>query len=203
MVGNNPVTDSSTGGYLTPTSVPPEDDDVLASILHDLVCGLTGLNPTLVFPRWQPQPPTMPHAHINWGAIGITSYEPVGNWPEMDHYPGYSVQKEHQLMEVVATFYGPSSGAYASMFFAGLTVRQNLEVIGASGIMLRKTGGISRVPELVNTQYIPRSDVSFTLVREIDRTYAIKDIDSSTIVIVRDDGVLPVVAETDSSTMLL
>ena len=51
MSGNT----SASGGYLSPTSSPPADDDALSSILHDLVVGVTGLAPTLVFPRWQPQ----------------------------------------------------------------------------------------------------------------------------------------------------
>jgi hypothetical protein len=169
--------------------LPPADDDVLNGILHDFVVGLTGLAPTLVFPRWQAQPPTFPPVTTNWAAIGVTSYEPVGNWPEMVHYVGYSVQKEHQLIETLATFYGPNSGAYASQFFAGLTVRQNLEVLGGFGIKLHVSGNIMHVPELINTQYVQRSDVAFRLIREIDRTYNIEDVVQSTVTFVDyDDG---------------
>lgn len=179
---------SSTPGYLTPTSIPPEDDDVLAGIMHDFAVGLTGLDPTLVRPRWQPQPPTMPAASVNWAAIGITSYEPIGYWPEMIHNDGNSVQRQHQIMEATATFYGPNSTSIASMFLDGLTVRQNLEVLGTFGIKLRHPGRISRVPELINTQYIPRSDVTFWLVREMDRTYNIANVASSEVTLINDTG---------------
>lgn len=197
MSGNT----SSTGGYLTPTSPLPEDDDALSSIMHDLVVGMTGLDTNLVRPRWQPQPPTMPPANVNWAAIGVTTFDTVYYWPEMRHFDDYSVQYEQQTLDVIATFYGPGSGSLASLFRSGLTVRQNLEVLGTFGIKLHRLGGISRVPELINTQYIPRSDVTFYLIRELTRTYAIRNVIEAAPTLTSDTG-YSVVAEVNATTIL-
>ena len=194
MSGNT----SASGGYLTPTiSVQSDDDAVLDGILHDLVVGITGLGTELVYPRWQPQPPTMPPFTVNWAAIGVSVFDPIANWPEQVHHGGYpsapgnTVQLEHQSMNVLATFYGPNAGQYARIFFAGLTIRQNLDVLGTYGIKLQRTGNIMHVPELVNTQYVQRYDVTFYLVRETDRTYAIEDVLGATVDVVSDDSSFP------------
>lgn len=198
MSGDNT---SGTLGYLAPTSPLPEDDDVLSAILHDFVVGVTGLGTNLVFPRWQAQPPTMPPANVNWAAIGVTLYDTVYLWPEMRHFDGYSVQIEEQTLDVIATFYGPGSGSLASLFRSGLTVRQNLDKIGTFGIKLHRIGAITRVPELINTQYIPRSDVSFHLIRELTRTYNILNIIEAAPTLISDTG-YSVVADVTASTVL-
>lgn len=197
MSGNT----SSTGGYLSPTSTLPEDDDALANILHDLTCGITNLDTNLVRPRWQPQPPTRPPAEVNWAAIGVTLFDTVYYWPEMRHFDDYSVQSEQQTMDVIATFYGPGSGSFASLFRSGLTVRQNLEVLGTFGIKLHKLGGITRGPELINTQYIDRADVTFYLIRELTRTYNIRNVIEASPTLTSDTG-YSVVAEVNENTVL-
>lgn len=195
MSGNT----SSTSGYLTPTSPLPADDDVLSDLLHDFVAGVTGLAPALVFPRWQPQPPTMPPVSVNWAAVGVTTFDPTGYWTEMVHFDGYSVQREHQTFEVLAIFYGPASNSIAALFLSGMTVRQNLEVLGTFGIKLQSKGNITHAPELVNTQYVARSDVAFRLIREIDRTYNILNVVEAEVTLVNDTGYVQV-AEVDATT---
>lgn len=183
MSGNT----SSTGGYLRPTSSLPIDDDALSVLLHNLVVGVTNLSASLVRPRWQPQPPTMPDASVNWAAVGVVSTEPVGPWPSWVHNNNQtSTMLDQDELEVLATFYGPNSGSYAGLFQAGVRVQQNLEALLLAGFKLRVVRNSSHVPELVNTQYRGRSDVAFRLVREIDRVYAIKDIASAEVVITAD-----------------
>lgn len=182
MSGNT----SATGGYLTPTSPLPEDDDVLASILHDFVVGLTGLVGSLVRPRWQPQPPTQPDASVTWAAVGAVNVDTTSQWPDFNHTDGVSTQVEQQTIEVIATFYGPRSGSFASLFRSGLNVRQNLDVIGTFGIKLLSIGATTRVPELINTQYIARSDVTFRLVRELSRTYDIENVATAPVTYITD-----------------
>lgn len=189
------VNDSSTGGPLLPTSPLPADDSELDNAIHDFVAGLTGIDNTLVFPRWQAQPPTMPPMSINWVAVGVVSYPDISAWNEWVHYDDYSVQRQQLMMEVAVTFYGPLSASFAGLFRDGLTVTQNWEVFAPLGIKLNSVGAITHVPELINTSYVPRSDVGFKLVREIDRTYAIKNVLSATVTIVNDIGASSVVAE--------
>lgn len=183
MSGNT----SATGGYLLPTSPLPVNDVSLDAIMHDLIVGITGLPNNLVFPRWQPQPPTMPPMTTDWGSIGITGYEPDGFWAQMLHFDGYSVLRHHQKMNCLATFYGPNSTSNASLFRAGLLVPQNVEAIAVFGIKVHHIGNIMHAPELINTQYISRTDVEVILAREIDRTYSILNVNSAT-VIINEDG---------------
>lgn len=49
---NQPNT-SATGGYLAPLLKPSVlEDPELTDFFQSLVAGITGLDPTLVFPRW-------------------------------------------------------------------------------------------------------------------------------------------------------
>ena len=57
-------------GYLSPSIDTTPNDAALAITFQNLVAGVTGLPPTLIFPRWQPVPPTMPVPGTDWGAIG-------------------------------------------------------------------------------------------------------------------------------------
>jgi hypothetical protein len=51
---------------------PLEDDD-LDNAFQGLVVGITGLDQSLVRPRWQSNPPKQPEPTIDWCAIGVTS----------------------------------------------------------------------------------------------------------------------------------
>ena len=64
--------DSSTGGYLSPVSSRPVEDDAFEDFIGNVVAGITGLARAMVRPRWQPKPPH-PAITINWCAIGITT----------------------------------------------------------------------------------------------------------------------------------
>lgn len=184
MSGNS----SSSGGYLSPVSSDTVEDDVLAGLLHDLVVGVTNLSTTLVRPRWQPQPPTMPDPTVNWAAVGVTTIEPVGPWPSWVHnHDQTSTMQDQEELEVIASFYGPRSGYYAGVFQAGVRVQQNLEPLLAANIKLRVVRNTTHAPELINTQYRGRADVAFRLVREIDRVYNIQDIVSASITQTTDD----------------
>lgn len=70
------MTDSSTGGYLTPAPAPaPLQDRTLYEALQAAVVGITGLDGTLVRPRWQAEPSLVPEAATCWIAIGVTDRE--------------------------------------------------------------------------------------------------------------------------------
>lgn len=193
MSGNT----SATGGYLSPTSTLPLADDELDSVLHDFIVGVTGLDTNLVFPRWQPQPPTMPAPNVNWAAVGITGIDDTSVWPEQFFDGTQLIQREQQTMEVMATFYGPNSNALAATLRSGLTIRQNLDVLSAvsNGIKLNKIGAVTHAPELINSQYIARSDLTFSLIRQIEHNYAILSILSADVTIFTDTNPVPVPRE--------
>lgn len=171
MSGNT----SGTGGYIIPSTVSVDDDD-LDDALQSFVKGVTGLDDTLVRPRWQPQPPAQPAPTVNWAAVGIINVTPIGNWGFVGHIADVSTLQRHEELEVLTSFYGPNSGRYAGIFRDGAMFRQNFEELLTFGIKLLSIGNTMHSPELINEQYIQRSDVTMRLARQIDRDYPIQDI---------------------------
>lgn len=169
------MTDSSTGGYLAPTSPPPATDDALDDQIQAAVVGITGLDGTLVRPRWQPKPPKQPPAAANWCAIGVTSmdadtYAWVGHHPDGD---GYDEMQHHVTFDVLASFYGPAGQAYAGLLRDGLQIAQNREALYLQGISFVDASKIIAAPALINEQWVRKYDLTVTLRTQITRTYAV------------------------------
>lgn len=177
--------DSSTGGYLAPTSPPPATDDALDAELQLLIRGLTGLPGTVVYPRWQTTDDRGRVArrvpagtNTTWCAIGVTAIEDDDN-PGLIHHPegdGSSTMRRTETIEVLASFYGPKSEGYASLVRDGLFLAQNREAIAARGMTLLDAGPVRRVPELINTNTRRRADLMIWLRRTVERTYPIRNI---------------------------
>lgn len=176
--------DSSTGGYLQPYGVQPADDAALDAQIQALVVGITGLDGTLVRPRWQPNPPKQPDYNVNWAAVGIQSrtgddtsalihYKDPVTSPTLD---GHSELRRHEVLEIVASFYGPNSTGYASLFRDGLSVSQNREVIQSQGMGLIDVAPAIMVPDLVNQQWLRRVDVTMRIRRAVSRTYPVENL---------------------------
>lgn len=170
---------SATRGPLAPEpALGPADDRALDDILQRLVVDLTGLPGSLVRPRWQPTPPARPPAETDWCAIGVQSLTPDANaW--MGHDPaaeGNDVLRRHELIEVLASFYGPNCRGYAGLLRDGLQIAQNRDAIRAQGIGCVEAGATRPVPDLVNQQWLPRCDILLTFRREIVRTYPVKNL---------------------------
>lgn len=191
--------DSSTGGYLVPSSAPPLEDTALDALLQGAVVGITGLPDTLVRPRWQPVVPLQPEATVDWCGIGVLSDTPeYGAYTR--HYPGepsdpddssgqgYDLQIRHEVLEVMASFYGPNSRGNANLFRAGLAVGQNREAFYFQNMNFVSTDcRLTNAAELINEVWFRRIDVAFYVRREIDRTYPILNILSAPISIQSDE----------------
>ena len=81
---------SATGDVLSPVlDTPPEYDDDLDALFQPIVAQITGLDGSLVRPRWQPtvgKVPT-PNPGTDWCAIGVTTITPDAN-PYIEHQGG-------------------------------------------------------------------------------------------------------------------
>jgi hypothetical protein len=165
---------SLTYGYLTPNTPYPADDDALTAILQGMVVGITGLDGTLVRPRWQPVIPKMPEPSTSWCAIGVST-----TVPDDGPYIGYDPLNDvgpyirHETIELACTFYGPQAKQYVSILRDGLGIPQNTDVLRANNMAWVSCGPIQQVPELFNQQWIRRQDMTVTLRREVTRTYNI------------------------------
>lgn len=178
---------SATGGYLGPAvTTPPTEDGDLDAQLQAMVVGITGLDGTLVRPRWQPTDPKQPERTVNWCSIGEQSSTP-DDGPYIHHNSGTGIDdltandevQRHEIIEVLASFYGPNCYSYACLLRDGLSVGQNRETLTAQGIGLVSVGKCLSLPEILNQGWIRRVDLPITLRRINARNYPILNIRSS------------------------
>lgn len=163
---------SATGGFLSPSSPPPPEDNELDALLQATVAGITGLPGHLVRPRWQPKAPVQPEADIDWASIGIVDEEPEFNIyqahdGEANDGLGQTVTYDNDILTVLTSFYGPRARGYAKRFRTGMMIAQNREVLFHAGIGLVEIPGKSiPLPDLVNTKMVHRIDISMRLCRQ-------------------------------------
>jgi hypothetical protein len=147
-------------------------DDALADVLSAVVVGLTGLDPNLVRPRWQPQPPTQPSATTDWCAIGVTTHTGT-DFPQWTQDTDLTATLHRlEMLDVLATFYGPHSSTYAQTLRDGLYMWSNHWQLEQSGLKLHGTDPIAHMGEEVNAQEIQRSDLPISLTRIVDSAIA-------------------------------
>jgi hypothetical protein len=170
------VTDSRFAGYLGPASPgpAPAEDDAWEDFLHDVFAGVTGLDPTLVRPRWQPEPPLRPDINVDWMAFGTqstrTDFVPVFYHLD-DTGEGYDAMQEMEELDILLSFYGPNCEKYQSYCRRGLFVDQNQAVFRANAVGMVSTTGFTRAAELVRERWWPRTDMTVTLRREVRYNY--------------------------------
>lgn len=163
---------SATGGYLSATTLPLPGGLSFDDYMQQVVVGITGFTPSLVIPRWQPEPPTQQDINVNWCAIGTVNIE-GDNDPYFEQHDNDATMKRHQVVEILCSFYGPNCLENASLFRDGLDVSQNREQLFLANMALVEVGEIVNAPELINEKWFPRADVPFIIRREIIRDYAI------------------------------
>jgi hypothetical protein len=177
------MSDSTTTGYI-PASALPVDGTTLEDVLQVMVVGVTGLSGDLVRPRWQPIPPAQPAATVDWCAIGVTQELPDTN-AYVEHDPtgagglGVDIEQRHEDIEVLASFFGPNSQAYAKLLILGLRIAQNLETLSTAGLKFKRMGPARNIPDLISFQYIRHVDVELTFRRIVYSTFQVRTIVSA------------------------
>lgn len=173
---------SASGGYLAPISPPPADDLALDVQLQQLLVGLTGLPGDHVLPRVQDGEegvrPRLPDVDETWVSVGVTEERPADT-PALIHNgagEGSSVLRSTSYLEVLASFYGPRSDAYARLVQDGLWLAQNREAMLRQGLQLVDVGTIRRAPEIIANRARRKSDLPISLVRTVERTYRILNV---------------------------
>ncbi|MBV8875237.1 MAG: hypothetical protein JO014_21270 [Metakosakonia sp.] len=172
--------DSTEPGYLTPVGTDPEYDQELERQISRWICGVTGLDASLVFPRWTDPQSSIPNDGATCALFGITTL-PGDAMPALVQVTDeQSEQWTWELITVQASFYGPQGSAMASRFHDGLYIEQNnITLRSAAGLSLVEAGKISNVPELINNQWVRRYDINVTLQRKNTRSFNIKTIQST------------------------
>lgn len=183
---------SASGGYLTPTS-STTDGDALDDQIQAIVVGVSGLVGSLVRPRWQPTPPARPSRVTTWCAIGVTQTEPDAN-PVVEHDSsgeGQDILTRHEVLTLLASFYGPDSKRVANVMRDGLEIAQNREWMLLNNMGVLGIGEVNTVPELVGQEWIDRQDLTIRIRRRITRTYAVLHIGSAGGIIESEESLTP------------
>lgn len=179
------VNTSSTGGYLSPTSTTlPLEGDALQDFIHDVVVGITGLDPKLVRPRWLSEPANIPDAGVAWCAVGVLT-RPSDTFPYQksvndDGNVGSVELQRHERLNIIASFYDLGSGGKADGLAAllrdGFSVSQNREQLQLNGWAFVSCEEPTPVPSLLKERWLYRCDLPFQLRRAIVRTYPIENL---------------------------
>lgn len=172
---------------------PVEDDD-FDNVLQAMVVGITGIDKTLVRPRWQTVIPKQPEPSTDWCSIGVVSSTPDAN-AYVQHISGISItqpagdiSQRHETLEVLVSFYGPHSKANLGILRDGLWISQNLEAAKTSGLYFVGIDPARAAPEFINQQWIRRWDSALTFRRMAARLYPINNIVSAEIGVIDDSG---------------
>jgi hypothetical protein len=190
------MTDSSTGGFLTPASSPaPLEGDGLNTFVQPIIVGLTGLPGPMVRPAFQSEPPDAPDGGQAWAAFRYTSRR-ADTFPYVQHNAagnGSDTLRRHEEIDILVSFYdlGTSGLAdyYAALLRDGFAISQNLEVLRAAGMGFISCGDMTTVPMIVKQRWLYRVDLPFSIRREIVRTYSVLNILSATATLKTNSGV--------------
>lgn len=182
---------SATGGYLQPSSTAPLDDQAIDRFFHDVIAGVTGIDPTLVRPRWQPDPGNMPAKGTDWIAQGVTDRKDDGvAWQEFDESTQiFTICRNQELINLVS-FYGPNASATEALLRDGLSLDQNREYMNSQGIALVRVGDPKNASMLINEQWVKRIDVQITFRRLISREYPVLSLLAGAVQIETDTGLI-------------
>lgn len=169
---------SATGGYLLPVTLTPSPaGQDLEDILTAHVVGITGLDVNLVRPRWQNPMPATPEVGVTWCAVGVMVTDNPDS-PYLEQLADQVLATGHDVLEVMASFYGPNSEAMAARLRRGLVIPQNNAMLGAYSMTFFDCMPVRPSADLLNMQWVRRHDLTFRLRRQVVESY---DVQSFTI----------------------
>lgn len=168
--------DSTQAGYLTPVSAPQAYDETLERLLSRWVKALCSLPDGMVRPRWTPVQAAMPAQEVNWCGFGITGFTGDDSPAFVQHSEDDAQMWRHEIVECMASFYGPSSQQIASLFRDGMQIPQNNAELNSIGLSFFDVSPVSSFPELINNQWVRRYDVTVRMRRKVIRDYGVKSL---------------------------
>jgi hypothetical protein len=175
------MSDSAVGGYLLASTTGLEGQD-LQRFLQQWLVGMTGLDPTLVRPRWQPEPPNIPVETVAWLAFGIGNtsadvFPYVVHDPDLNDGQGGDRLQRHEEFDMLCSAYDLGSTGQAdavmSLLRDGTAISQNRDYLRSAGIALIEAGDMLSVPSLLMERWNYRVDMTLRLRRQIDREYPV------------------------------
>jgi hypothetical protein len=179
---------SSTGGYLAPaTSQSLPGGLTLTQFIQSVIVGISGVNGSLVRPKWQEAPPKQPDISVNWIAFAVELGNPDQNaYVELRSDGSSTVQRQEKL-EVKCSVYGPAAIETISILRDGFQIQQNLEALRAANMGYRGVSNTTPSADLYNERWYNRYEVTISLARQVQRTYPILSFVSASGTIHTDD----------------
>lgn len=164
---------SATGGYLVETETALNVDH----FFHDLIMSLTGINKTLVRPRWQPNEPTMPSSGTDWIGFGVSDLDAPESAYVEENSTGLSANmKRHEYYAVLCSFYGTNAQTTMRKMRDGLQIGQNREVLFLNNFGYIGCEKAIHAPELINDVWFDRYDMTFQFAHEVSKSYNVQSI---------------------------
>lgn len=181
------VNDSATGGPIRPDPAGPQplEGQALNQFLQGWIVGIIGLDPTLVRPRWQPEPANIPDAFNCWVAIGVTrrpndTYVSIKHLPDADGGLGADLMERHETLDLLSSFYDTGVNGQADMYCSlladGLQIAQNRELLDINGFGLIEASEPLVVPVLFKERWLYRVDLAIQMRREVLRQYPVRNV---------------------------
>lgn len=180
------MTDSSTGGYISPAE-NILDDDALDDVFIIAARSITGVASDFVRPRFQDEPDDFPELTQDWIAIGVVEIAP-DTYAAMEHNPtlgpsdghgghtGATVQTSYETVSVLASLYGPNMQRIGRVLARGFLIPQNNEAIAANGLVFTKAEDPIKAPSMIKGRWRRKIDVMLRFRREVALTYPIRTI---------------------------
>lgn len=184
------VNTSATGGPLAPVELNSPGISttgvLLENFMHDWVAGVTGLLPKNVRPRWQAEMPNIPEITVDWMAFGLMNRTTEG-FPYIKHFAssagfpnGYDELRRNEILEYMASVYGPNAEYIAEVLREGMYISQNIESLFLNNLAIVSNSNIVTIPELIKEKWVFRADLRFTVRRHIILDYPVLNILHST-----------------------
>ncbi len=160
--------------YLLPKStVPISGNLTLNQFIQTVLVGISGLNGTLVRPKWQIAPPKMPDISINWLAYAVVEAAPDANAYTALNPEQQYVSQRHQDLRIQCAFYGPNAMELANTVQDGFQIPPNRQALFLANMGFVSTGACLHIPDLVNERWVDRVEMEVRLRREIQRVYGV------------------------------
>ena len=163
---DDPYTIESTGLF---------DDDLDNIISANLVL-LTGLDASLVRPRFQPEPATQPSFSTNWIAFGVSNYD-SDVFAHEEYNPlanggtGASTVERDELVSVKLSFYGPNNGKLIRQYRDGLQIESIRWALSDANMALVEIQQVINLPALLKDRWVKRLDTTIIFRRRVATTY--------------------------------
>lgn len=177
----DPLIHAPKAGFVAPTNLNNEfDEPFLHRFLNGLVSGIvTPIASMNVRPRWQQEPGNQPDINTDWCAIGTVRRPRDVFAAELMEGSGNNLFTRvvtNEILEILASFYGPNSDANAQLFTMGLDLAQNREALLLNGFGLIEVQDPRTVPALIKERWMYGVDVPFRMRRQQIYDYPTADI---------------------------